>query len=155
MNQNDPNAKKLTTLTRTDFLIQFIWQPPAPDAQIESQEEIRKKLAEAEADEKNKGAVPIPKEDDLAKLSEEKSKQLIEAVEKKVREFEAKAKAEPAKAASPKAPASVPGAAPAPTGPAGIVDPGAPSTAPGAIFDPGATPSLTAPPAKAAAPRSK
>ena len=49
--------KKLVTQTRTDFLIQFVWQPPTAEKPAKPIEEIRKELAAAENDEKNKGAV--------------------------------------------------------------------------------------------------
>ncbi len=35
-----------TTLTRTNFMIQFVWQPPAADAQPKSPEEVQKALAD-------------------------------------------------------------------------------------------------------------
>ena len=39
---------KLTLLTRTDFLIQFVWQPPKPEDQPKTEEERKEKLAEIE-----------------------------------------------------------------------------------------------------------
>jgi type IV pilus assembly protein PilM len=46
---------KETTLTRTDFMIQFIWQPPDPTKPLEDLAEIHKKLDEAAK--KNQGAI--------------------------------------------------------------------------------------------------
>ena len=42
--------KKLKTLTRTDFLLQFVWQPTKPADQPQTKEELDAKL-KAEADE--------------------------------------------------------------------------------------------------------
>ncbi len=143
---NDPTAKKLTTLMRTDFLIQFIWQPPAADAVLESYQEIGKKLAEAEVDAKNKGAIVAPKEEELVKLSEENSKKLIEAEAKRLSDMEAKAKIKLDPAAPATKPATVTPAATAT--PSAITDPGAP----GAVTDPGAPKAAPTVPAKAVVP---
>jgi hypothetical protein len=101
-NPNDPMAKLLTKRVRTDFLIQFIWQPPAPDAKPEEVAEINKKLREAEADPKNKGAVTVS-EEAMASAAEGAAKQNLDA-QAKAAEAQAKAAAAPA-----------PGATPAPT----------------------------------------
>ena len=70
----DAAAKKLTTLTRTDFLIQFAWQPPTTAAPPKAIDEIRKELIEAE---KAKGSVKIPTEDDLDKVSQQASQKFV------------------------------------------------------------------------------
>ena len=36
--------KKLKTLTRTDFLLQFVWKPPKPDEQPKTDEEREAKI---------------------------------------------------------------------------------------------------------------
>jgi type IV pilus assembly protein PilM len=51
-------APELKTLTRTDFKIDFIWQPPAPDAKPPDLAEIQKLLKDAE--DKSKGAALVP-----------------------------------------------------------------------------------------------
>ncbi|MDX2035770.1 MAG: type IV pilus assembly protein PilM [Isosphaeraceae bacterium] len=123
----DPNAaaKNMTYLTRTDFLIQFVWQPPTPDAPAPTYEEIVKALREAETSEKNKGAVKIPTEAELEAESIKRSKEVIEDV-KKVGEAMTKAMQEAQKnaPAAPAAPAT-PGAA-APAAPATPAAPAAP-----------------------------
>ena len=65
--------KQLVTQTRTDFLIQFVWQPPTPDKPAKPIEEIRKALAAAENDEKNKGAVAAYDSTKLEKQLEQES----------------------------------------------------------------------------------
>ena len=97
---NDPTAKLLTKRVRTDFLIQFVWQPPAPDAKPEEREEVEKKLREAEADQKNKGAVAIP-EDTMAKEAEAAAKKKMDALAKAA---EAQAKAAQNAAGEPRPP---------------------------------------------------
>ena len=71
------DAKKLTTLTRTDFLIQFIWQPVKPEDQPKDAEELKtkfqeevKKLVEAQ---KN-SEIKIPSEAELEKAAIAQSK---------------------------------------------------------------------------------
>ena len=102
---NDPTAKLLTKRMRTDFLIQFIWQPPEPDAKPEEIAEIDKKLREAENNPQNKGAVPVP-EDVMARDAEaaaqKKMKALADAAEAQAKAAEAQAKSAPAPAAAPK-----------------------------------------------------
>ncbi len=101
---NDPMAKMLTKRVRTDFLLQFIWQPPAPDAPPEELAEINKKLKEAEG--ANKGAVTVS-EEEMASGAEAAAKQ-------KLTSMADAAKAEAAKAAPvvapvvPVAPAATP-----------------------------------------------
>ncbi len=78
MRGNLPQEKdKLTTLTRTDFLIQFVWQPPKPEDQPKTEEERKEKLAEIEKElaeaEKSLPTVAAPTEQQLQKESLEKS----------------------------------------------------------------------------------
>ncbi|HEY2158494.1 MAG TPA: type IV pilus assembly protein PilM, partial [Isosphaeraceae bacterium] len=108
-NANDPLAKMLTKRVRTDFLIQFVWQPPAPDSKPEEIAEINKKLRDAEADPKNKGAVQVS-EEALASATEAAAKQNLD-VQTKAAEAQAKAAAAaPAPGATPTT--GAPGAAP-------------------------------------------
>lgn len=73
----DPKAK-LKTLTRTNFKIEFIWQPPAPDAKPDDLAEVKKKQDEARAKTKNAVAV-IPNEDAMLKASIGLSEQALHA----------------------------------------------------------------------------
>jgi len=102
------NSAPVVTLTRTDFLIQFIWQPPTPEKPAKSIEEIRKLLTDAENDPKNLEAI---KAFDSSKIE----KQLQDVSEK------GSASVEAAKAASQQPPA---GGFPAPGAPG---QPGVPS----------------------------
>ena len=70
MNPTDAAAKKkLVTLTRTDFLIQFVWQPPKPEERPKTPEELNAKIAETvQADDRAQTkttVVVIPKESDI------------------------------------------------------------------------------------------
>ncbi len=72
--------KNLTTLTRTDFLLQFVWQPLKPDEQPKTAEERDAKIKEfvdkmTEA-EKNNPAVTMPKVEDLQAASLKKTEEL-------------------------------------------------------------------------------
>jgi type IV pilus assembly protein PilM len=77
----DAEAKKnLKTLTRTDFLLQFVWQPPKLDEQPKTDEEraarmkdFIDKMTEAE---KNNPAVTMPKVEELAAASLKKTQEL-------------------------------------------------------------------------------
>jgi type IV pilus assembly protein PilM len=77
----DEMSKKLSYLTRTDFLIQFVWQPPKPDDRPKDAEERKAKLEELvkllREKEKNKSEVAI-KETDIEKESI-KNSQVIDA----------------------------------------------------------------------------
>ena len=111
----NPNAqadeKRLVKLTRTDFLIQFVWQPPKPEELKPEElakkvEEVTKLLTDAQ---KNNAVVMIPKEQAIEAASLQQSKEVENALNK---------------AAAPPAPmtrgapgAAPPGAAPA-AGPA-------------------------------------
>jgi type IV pilus assembly protein PilM len=76
---------KVVTQTRTDFMIQFIWQPPTPEKPVKSLEDFRKALVEAENDPKNKQAIaaydPAKIEKQLEEDSIKGSKELINKVE--------------------------------------------------------------------------
>jgi type IV pilus assembly protein PilM len=111
MMPNDPNKAKLVTLTRTDFLIQFVWQPPKPEERPKTPEELKTKIAEAykqlaEAAEKNKADVVVPKDSDLEAASRKVSQEVVNALNK----------AAAPSAPTPGAPAATP--APAPAAPA-------------------------------------
>jgi type IV pilus assembly protein PilM len=72
--------KNLKTLTRTDFLLQFVWQPPTADEQPKTAEEHDAKIKEfvdkmTEA-EKNSPAVTMPKVEDLQAASLKKTEEL-------------------------------------------------------------------------------
>ena len=77
----DAEAKKqLKTLTRTDFLLQFVWKPPKPEEQPKTEEEAEAKIKEivdkmTEA-EKNNPAVTMPKVEDIQAASLKKSEEL-------------------------------------------------------------------------------
>ena len=132
-------AQKLVQLTRTDFLLQFVWQPPTAEKPTKTIDEYRAELAAAESDEKNKGAmaaIDISKvEQQLDEESVKGSKNLIKAVEEQV----AKAN-KTATPGTPVAPGTTPGVVP-PTTPA----PASPSETP-------ATPANPAPGATTPAP---
>jgi type IV pilus assembly protein PilM len=83
----DAEAKKqLTTLTRTDFLLQFVWQP-VKQADLPKTEEDRAakikdwvdKLTEVE---KNHPAVTMPKAEEIEAASNKKSKEIDSQLEK-------------------------------------------------------------------------
>ena len=74
------SKKNLKTLTRTDFLLQFIWQPPKPEEQPKTDEERDAKIKEiiekvTEAEKKNP-AVTMPKVEDLQAASLKKTEEL-------------------------------------------------------------------------------
>jgi type IV pilus assembly protein PilM len=118
-------AKKLTTLTRTDFLIQFVWKPkkleerPKDEADAKAQiEDTYKKMLEAQ---KNKSEATIS-EAAIEKASQQQSKLIENALQK--------AQLAPA--------ASAPGTGTAPATPGAAV--------PG-VATPGPAPAPAAPPA--------
>jgi type IV pilus assembly protein PilM len=82
----DAAKKNLTTLTRTDFLIQFVWQPPKPEEMPKTPDDLRTKLEAIVKDvteaEKNKSAVTMPRESDLEALSRKQSQELTSALSK-------------------------------------------------------------------------
>ena len=106
---------KLQTLTRTDFLIQFIWQPPTAEKPAKPIEEIRKELLAAETDEKNKGAVRAVETAKVeAALEQESIKEARDVI--KNQEASRAAPGTPAPPAASQAPATpaTPGGGPAP-----------------------------------------
>ncbi len=117
--QNDPTKKKLTTLTRTDFLIQFIWQAPTAEVPAKPIEDIVKEIKEAEAKSKN---VMSATEADLEKASQKASEEIIAKAQAAAKQ--AAAKAQQANQAVPSAAGDA--AAPAaPTAPAATTPPAA------------------------------
>jgi type IV pilus assembly protein PilM len=78
---NDADAKKqLKTLTRTDFLLQFVWKTPKQEGPPKTEEEQKKSLEEVvtkmtEA-QKNNPAVTMPKAEDLQAASLKKSEEV-------------------------------------------------------------------------------
>ncbi len=108
---------KLKTMTRTDFLLQFVWVPLKPEEQPKTEEEFKAKIEEIakamhEA-EKNNPAVTMPKPEEIEAVSLKQSQQIDSALSKAV--------SPPAPgAAGGGAPVMVPppgGGAPAPGGP--------------------------------------
>ena len=93
------------TLTRTDFLIQFVYQPPTAEAPAKPREEIQKAMDEAVV--KTKGAVKPPTDEELIAASSKATQQFIQGF------IEAQNKGQ---AAGDAAPAATPGAAPGPGG---------------------------------------
>jgi type IV pilus assembly protein PilM len=80
-NPADAEAKKnLKTLTRTDFLLQFIWKPLTPEEQPKTDEErdakIKEIIAKVTEAEKNNPAVTMPKVEELTKASLKKTEEL-------------------------------------------------------------------------------
>jgi len=83
--------QKLRTLTRTDFLLQFVWQPEVveevPSTPEEQQalveertakmREIIEKMREAE---KANAAVTVPREDEIEKASDAKTEEVEKAI---------------------------------------------------------------------------
>jgi type IV pilus assembly protein PilM len=119
--------KRLKTLTRTDFLLQFVWKPLKPENQPKTDEERDTKLKEIvkllEDEQKNNPAVTIPKGEDIEAASLKKSKELDSKIEK---------------ALTPGTPgAAAPGGAPGFGGPPAGAPPGAP---PGPAATKGASP---------------
>jgi type IV pilus assembly protein PilM len=120
--------KKLKTLTRTDFLIQFLWKPPAPDdLKVPEDPEKRKakedeltakvkdfvdKMKEAE---KTNSVVTIPSAEEIEKASKQKTTELESALTNAMKTIANSAPAAPG--AAPAVPgAATPGAAPAAPG---------------------------------------
>lgn len=86
--------KKLRTLTRTDFLIQFVWQPEQPEEAEEAPEtaEDRQSLVQERAEkmkeifdkmreaEKSNAAITVPTEEEIEKASAAKSEEVEKAI---------------------------------------------------------------------------
>jgi type IV pilus assembly protein PilM len=135
---NDAEAKKrIKTLTRTDFLIQFLWKPtPAmelPDdpeqrkAKLDEQaakaKELFDKMNQAEA-QKSSSAVTMPSAEEIEKASKQKTSELEAAITKALTTLAAPDAAAGGAAVQG---AVAPGAAPAgvPAAPAAPAPPGA------------------------------
>jgi len=78
--------KQLKTLTRTDFLLQFVWQPLKPEEQPKDDEdrlakykEIKSKMEEVE---KNHPAVVMPKSEEIESASLKQSEAINSAINK-------------------------------------------------------------------------
>lgn len=90
-----PQGKKnedITTLTRTDFKIDFVWQPPKPEETPKTPEEAQEKLAELrksmqEVAEKSKGSVRA-RAFDVTKLQELSLKESEEAKTKALQQIQ-------------------------------------------------------------------
>jgi hypothetical protein len=140
--------KQLVAKTRTDFLIQFVWQPLKPEEQPKDDQARQEKLAEIlkqlkEAEEKQKSMVMVPPEQIEKKIlaeSKKQSEELTKAMEQAAEKQAAPAAAPEARPAGPAAaPAtSPPGTAPAtpnavpPAGPGAPAATGTPNPAPAA-----------------------
>jgi type IV pilus assembly protein PilM len=122
--------KKVTTLTRTDFLIQFLWKPTPPEemptdpeqrkAKIEEQAAKVKDMIDKMAEEEKKksdAAVKIPSAEEIEKASSQKTKELEAAIAKAVSSLTnpagGNASAPGAAAPAPGAPGAVPAPTPA------------------------------------------
>jgi type IV pilus assembly protein PilM len=131
----DAEAKKnIKTLTRTDFLIQFLWKPspavelPADpeqrkaeiDKQTASAKDMFDKMNQAEA-QKNSSVVTIPSAEEIEKASKQKTTELDAAI---VKALTAAASPAPEGAA-----ATTPGAATGAPAPAAPAAPAPPATA--------------------------
>ncbi len=137
MGADAETKKNMKTLTRTDFLIQFLWKPtPAEElpedpeqrkAKVEEQaakaKEVLDQMRQAES-QKNSSAVTIPSAEEIEKASKQKTSELEVAIKKALTTI-----------ATP-APDVAAGAAVAPGGAApGVPAPGVP-TPPGAAKPP-------------------
>ena len=132
--------KKIKTLTRTDFLIQFLWKPVVPEALPEDPEERKAKLEEQAAKvkdqikewidkmteaekQKDSSAVKIPSAEEIEAASKAKTKELESAIGKAMSTLSS-----PPAAGAPGAPGApvpgVPGAVP----PVPAAAPAAPGT---------------------------
>jgi type IV pilus assembly protein PilM len=85
MGMRNEAEKNLVTLTRTDFLIQFVWQPPKPEEAPKDDEEkkakleeITKQLVEAQ---KNSPVITIPKEKEIETALVKQSQEVTKAIE--------------------------------------------------------------------------
>ena len=92
---NAEAKKNIKTLTRTDFLIQFLWKPtPAEElpedpeqrkAKLEERaakaKEMHEKMTQAEG-QKNSSAVTIPSAEEIEKASKQKTSELETAITK-------------------------------------------------------------------------
>jgi type IV pilus assembly protein PilM len=78
--------KKLKTLTRTDFLLQFVWKKPTPEELPKTEEEratkIKDLVAKLQEAEKNNPAVTIPKSEEIEAASLKKSEEVDSKIQK-------------------------------------------------------------------------
>jgi type IV pilus assembly protein PilM len=134
----DAEAKKnIKTLTRTDFLIQFLWKPtPAEklpedpeqhNAKVEEQagkaKDLAEKMKQAES-QKNSSAVTIPTAEEIEKASKQRTTELESAITKAITTLAAPAPDAAAGAAATPGAAAPGAAAPgAPTAPAAAKPP--------------------------------
>jgi type IV pilus assembly protein PilM len=132
-------AKNRKTLTRTDFLIQFLWKPVPPEelptdpearkAKIDEQaakaKDMMDKMAESEK-KKADAAVKAPSAEEIEKASSQKSTELEAAITKAFQTATAPATAADGAAASGGGATGTPAAPAAPTAPAQPTPPGTP-----------------------------
>ena len=106
---NGTDAKKnVTTLTRTDFLIQFVWSPK-PDEIPKDPEELKTKLEEMRTQlfEAQKGAVvTLPDEKTIEAASLKQSKALDSALQQAVQQSTGTDPAAPAAPTTPTPPST-------------------------------------------------
>jgi type IV pilus assembly protein PilM len=115
------DAPEELKLTRTDFLIQFLWQPPAPDAAVKSVDEIYKELKDAQT--KHKGSITVT-ESEEAEFAKATTAKAEKAVAEKQKAVDALINGAPPNGGTAAAPGTSPAPAgtspaPAPTPPAG------------------------------------
>ncbi len=112
------SSKDVTTLTRTDFKIEFVWQPPKPEEAPKTPEEVGEKLTElrksmSEAAEKSKGSVRAFDESKLLELSlkesEEAKTKAIQQIQEQLKKSAPAAGQPAAEGAQPAEPAGGPG----------------------------------------------
>ncbi len=122
--------KDLKTLTRTDFLIQFLWKPTPPEDLPEDPEQRKAKLEEQAAKvkdwfekmgqaekAKNNAAVTIPSAEEIEKASKQKTTELDAAISKALSAIAAPGDAAAGVGGAPAAP-GLPGAVAPPAAPA-------------------------------------
>ncbi len=123
------NQPEKSTMTRTNFMVTFIWQPPGPDEEPKNLDEIRAELTKAE-EEAGQGVIVRLSEEDLEAVTKQSAKRQQEAVKKQIEAVAGVA----AKAAESKDGATTPTgsetAAPAPTPTPAAPDATAPAAAP-------------------------
>ena len=83
---SEDTKKQITTLTRTDFLLQFVWKPLTPEEQPKTDEERLSKYKEIktkmEEFEKNHPAVVMPKSEEIESASLKQSEAINSAINK-------------------------------------------------------------------------
>jgi type IV pilus assembly protein PilM len=115
-----PTKEKLSTLMRTKFRIEFVWQPVDPKAApAKSVEDVRKEMADAFA-KSGKGAIQALDEAKLIAAAKE-------AVKKKVLELKSQAQQVPGAVTAPSLPAAPATAPQTPAAPQPPTPPGAPA----------------------------